>query len=81
MLTKAALRLLDCADFSVARCARAGLTLMDLSPARWHRALEPFEFAQEKRGVVQVVEANNERFGESKIGLGYRVWLWAHHGR
>lgn len=71
VLTKAALELLDRADFSVARYARAGVMLMDLSPAGWHRALEPFEFAHERRGVVQVMEAINERFGESKIGLGY----------
>lgn len=71
VLTKAAMGLIAHADFSYGRYARAGIMLTDLSPAGWNQALEPFEFAHERRNVTETVEAINERFGESKIGLGY----------
>lgn len=71
VLTKAALALLPRADFSYGRYARAGVLLTDLSPAGWNSALEPFEFAHEKRNITDAMESINERFGESKIGLGY----------
>lgn len=71
VLTKVAGKLIEHADFSVARYARAGVMLTDLSAAGWRKALEPFEFAHKSRGVVDVVESINERFGGSVMGWGY----------
>lgn len=71
VLTRAALGLLDHADFGVARYARAGIMLTDLRPADSAVPLDFFAYPHEQRNIAALLEQVQAAHGEGSLGLGY----------
>lgn len=70
VLTKAALTLLDRADFDGPRYARAGIMLTDLAPGDSSIAFEMFQYSHERRNVASLISQVEEKCGEGSLGLG-----------
>ena len=69
-LTRAAHALLPRMDQG-ARYVRAGIMLTDLRPANGQTALEPFAFVHEERGIADLVDRVQKRYGQESVGLGW----------
>lgn len=71
VIIKAASRLLEVADFTVVRYARAGLLLTDLRDGGVQDPLEVFRPARDREGLGAVLESINAKLGRRAVGLGW----------
>lgn len=70
ILTRAALTLLNRAEFNGPRYARAGIMLSDLAPSYTATAFDMFQPDHEKRRIAEVIARVEDKCGEGSLGLG-----------
>lgn len=71
ILTRAALQLLDRADFTSVAYVRAGVMLSDLCPAGVNVPLAGLDYLHERRDIAGLLSLVEEKCGPGSIGLGY----------
>lgn len=70
VLTRAAVQLLDRADFGSVSYVRAGVMLSDLVPAGVHVPLEGLDYVHERHNISGLMSQVQEKCGAGSIGLG-----------